>query len=48
MSCKKRFRANILVWGLPKSFTTLEVRSKFVDIGLASLLGALCAWTVTT
>ena len=23
VSCKKRFRANVLVWGLPKSFTTL-------------------------
>ena len=36
VSCKKRFRANVLVWALPKSFTTLDIRSKFVDIGLDS------------
>ena len=44
VSCKKPFRANVLVWGLPKSFTTLEIRSKFVDIGLASFVRGIVCW----
>ena len=36
VSRSKRFRANIIVWGVPKHFSTLEVRSKFADIGLSS------------
>ena len=44
VSCKKRFRANVLVWGLPKSFTILEISSTFVDIGLASFVRGIVCW----
>ena len=44
VNCKKRFRAYVLVWGLPKSFTTLEIRSKFIDIGLASFVRGIVCW----
>ena len=40
MSCKNDLEQ---VWGLPKSFTTLDIRSNFVGIGLAILLGTLYA-----
>ena len=40
VSSKKRFRANIL----PKALTTLEIRSKFVDIGLASFVRGNVRW----
>ena len=29
---------------MPKSFTTLEIRSKFVDIGLASFVSGIVCW----
>ena len=35
----KRFRANIIVWGMPKDLTTLEIRVKLADLGLARALG---------
>ena len=44
VSTKKRFRANILVWGLPKALNTLEIRSKFVDLGLASFVRGNVRW----
>ena len=44
VSSKKRFRANFLVWGLPKSFTKLEISSKFVDIGLANFVRGIVCW----
>ena len=34
VSRSKRFRANIIVWGMPKHLTTLEVRAKLADFNL--------------
>ena len=34
VSCNKRFRANVLLWGMPKSLSTVEIRAKLADIGL--------------
>ena len=34
VSCKKGFRACILVWGMPRDASTLEVRTKLADVGL--------------
>ena len=36
MSQNKRFRASIIVWRMLKSLSTLEIRAKLADIGLAS------------
>ena len=38
VSYKKRFRANIIVWGMPRDLTTLDIRAKFVDLGLVSFV----------
>ena len=35
VSQNKRFRASIIVWGMPKSLSTLEIRAKLADIGFA-------------
>ena len=37
MSCLNRACANIIVWGMAKSLSTLEVRGKLSDIGLVSV-----------
>ena len=45
VSKHKRFRANIIVWGMPKDLTTLEIRAKLADLGLASFvikIGGMC------
>ena len=34
-SVAKRFRVSIIVWGMPKSLCTLQIRAKLADIGLA-------------
>ena len=44
MSRRKCFRANIIVWGVPKHFSTLEIRSKFADLGLSSLVRGKVVW----
>ena len=44
MSQNKRFRASIIVWGMPKSLSTLEIRAKLADIGLASFARGSVAW----
>ena len=36
VSHNQRYRVNIIVWGLHKELTTLEVRAKFADMGLES------------
>ena len=35
VSQNKHFRASIIVWGMPKSLSTLEIWAKLADIGLA-------------
>ena len=35
VSKHKRFRANIIVCGMPIDLTTLEIRAKLADLGLA-------------
>ena len=37
VSQNKWFRANIIVWEMPKSLSTLEIRTKLVDLGLVGL-----------
>ena len=33
MSCNKRAKVNIILWGMPKSLSTLEIRVNLADIG---------------
>ena len=40
LSHNKGFRANIIVWGMPKDLPTLEIRAKMADIGLDSFVRA--------
>ena len=40
----KRFRANIIVWGMPKDLTTLEIRAKLADLGLVSFVRGNVLW----
>ena len=44
VSYKKRFRANIIVWGMPRDLTTLEIRAKFADLGLVSFVRGKVFW----
>ena len=44
VSHKKRFRANIILWGMPKDLTTLEIRSKLSDLGLVSFVRGNVFW----
>ena len=44
VSQNKRFRASIIIWGMPKSLSTLEIRAKLADIGLASFARGSVAW----
>ena len=44
VSQNKRFRASIIIWGIPKSLSTLEIRAKLADIGLASFARGSVAW----
>ena len=38
------YRVNIIVWGLHKELTTLEVRAKFADMGLESFVRGNVLW----
>ena len=40
----KRFRANTIVWGMPKGLSTLEIRTKLADLGLVDFAGGAVAW----
>ena len=44
VSYKKRFRANIIVWGMPRDLTTLKIRAKFADLGLVSFVRGKVFW----
>ena len=44
VSKRKRFRANIIVWGMSKDLTTLEIRAKLADLGLASFVRGNVLW----
>ena len=44
MSHNKRFRANIIVWGFSRDLSTLEIRAKLSDLGLASFAAGKVAW----
>ena len=44
VSCHNRACANIIVWGMPKSLSTLEVRGKLADIGLVSVARGNVRW----
>ena len=44
VSRSKNFRANIIVWGVPKHFSTLEVRCKFADLGLSRFVSGKVVW----
>ena len=34
MSRKKGFKASIILWGMPRDASILEIRCKFADVGL--------------
>ena len=40
----KRFRANIILWGMPKETSTLGVRVKLADLGLTSFVRGNVRW----
>ena len=44
MSHNKGFRANIIVWGMPKDLPTLEIRAKLADLGLDNFLRGDAFW----
>ena len=44
VSYKKHFRANVIVWGMPRDLTTLEIRAKFADLGLVSFVRGKVFW----
>ena len=43
-SHNKGFRANIIVWGMPKDLPTLELRAKLADLGLDSFVRGAAFW----
>ena len=44
VSKRKRFRANVIVWGMPKDLTTLKIRAELADLGLASFVRGNVLW----
>ena len=44
VSHNQRSRVNIIVWGLHKDLTTLEVHAKFADMGLESFVRGNVLW----
>ena len=44
VSQNKWFRVNIVVWGMPKSLSTLEIRTKLADLGLVGFARGVVAW----
>ena len=44
VSHNKGFRANIIVWGMPKDLPTLEIRAKLADLGLDSFVRVAAFW----
>ena len=44
VSHNKGFRANIIVWGMPKDLLTLEIRAKLADLGLDSFVRWAAFW----
>ena len=44
VSHNKGFRANIIVWGMPKDLPTLEIRAKMADLGLDSFVRGATFW----
>ena len=39
-----RFRANIIVQGMPRELTMLKIRAKFADLGLVTFLRGKVFW----
>jgi hypothetical protein len=44
VSCNKRARANVTLWGMSKSLSTLGIRANLADIGLVSFSRGSVAW----
>ena len=44
VSHSKGFRANIIVWGMPKDLPTLEIRAKLADLDLDSFVRGNVFW----
>ena len=44
VSHSKGFRANIIVWGMPKDLPTFEIRAKLADLGLDSFVRGNAFW----
>ena len=44
VSQNRRFRANIIVWGMPKNLSMLEIRTKLADLGLVGFARGAVVW----
>ena len=44
VSRKKGFRASIIVWGMPRDASTLEVQGKLADVGLVGFARGSVVW----
>ena len=44
VSQNKRFRANIIIWGMRKSLSMLEIRTKLADLGLVGFARGAVVW----
>ena len=44
MSHSNGFKANIIVWGIPKDLPTLEIRAKLADLRLDSFVRGNAFW----
>ena len=44
VSHSKGFRANIIVWGMPKDLPTLEIRANLADLGVYSFVRGNAFW----
>ena len=43
VSCTRNGGANVVLWGMPRSLSTLEIRARLVGIGLAHIArGSMC------
>ena len=47
VSHNKGFRANIIVWRMPKDLPTLEIRANLADLGLDSFVQGTRFWKET-
>ena len=44
VSRKKGFKASIILWGMPRDASILEIRSRLADVGLVGFARSSVAW----